>query len=51
MPTWSNRYAHRETKVSTNSYYANRVNVTKNGKVYSKLVKADRSPALFKGRN
>jgi hypothetical protein len=50
MPTWINRYAHLETQISANSYYANRVNVTKNGTVYSKLVKADRSPTLFRGR-
>jgi len=43
MPQWENVYANRETTVG-GGYWAKRTNVSSSGKVYSKLVKADRSP-------
>lgn len=43
MPKWINVYADRETTVGV-GYWALRTNVSRSGKVYSKLVKADRSP-------
>lgn len=49
MPTWTNRYAHLETQIG-GGYYAHRVNVSKSGVVYSKLVKADRSPTTKTSR-
>jgi len=44
MPTWTNRYKHLETLVGA-GYYALRANTSKAGRLYTKLVKADRSPS------
>jgi len=49
MNTWVNRYAHLEVP-APGKYYTERINISKSGVQYSKLVKADRSPALFKGK-
>jgi len=46
MPTWTNRYKHLETLVGA-GYYALRANTSKAGRLYTKLVKADRSPSNF----
>jgi len=43
MGQWVNRYAHLERKVG-GGFYALRENRSASGKVYTKLVKADRSP-------
>jgi hypothetical protein len=43
MNEWVNRYANREKSVN-GGFWAMRSNVSRSGKAYSKLVKADRSP-------
>ena len=45
MPTWTNRYAGRETPVGA-GYYAFRENTSRSGRKYTKLVKGDRSPTI-----
>ena len=46
MGQWENRYSHLEKKVG-GGFYALRQNTSKSGVVYTKLVKADRSPITF----